>query len=179
MFHHPLLQRSFLRKTNYKKKLFIFIADLSDGRKEDKTHVEPTLGGVIGERQRSIIESFQRLLRQRKLSKDEKQRNNLSPDDMTFQKYFSASPPLRHTIDKLVKDYDRDLNWYRNSKVLKRETLESSPFQEDLSPAGHHSRRSDSAFRSGSRVARRRHVRHYRKKFMEKAERSGWGGGYG
>ena len=92
---------------------------------------------------------------------------------MTFQKYFSASPLLRHTIDKLVKDYDRDLNWYRNSKVLKRETLESSPFQEDLNPAGHHSRR------SGSRVARRRHVRHYRRKFMEKAERSGWGGGYG
>ena len=158
---------------------------MSNGRTEDQIDIELSLTGVIGERQRSILESFQRLIRQRKLSKDEKQRNNLSPDDMTFQKYFSASPLLRHTIDKLVKDYDRDLNWYRNSKVLKRETLESSPFQEeDLSPAGprpggHHSRRSDSLPRSGSRIARRRHVRHYRKKFMEKAERSGWGGGYG
>ena len=152
---------------------FVFISDLSHGRSEDTSHAEPAFGGVISERQRSIAESFQRLLRQRKLSKDEKQRNDLSPDDMTFQKYFSSSPLLRNAIDKLAKDYERDLNWYTNSKVSKRETLESSPFQEDLTPPAGHSRR------SGSRFARRRHIRHHRQRFKEKEERSGWGGGYG
>ena len=160
--------------------LFDVISDLSHGRSEDTITVEPTFSGVLSERQRSIAESFQRLLRQRKLSKDEKQRNDLSPDDMTFQKYFSSSPLLRNAIDRLAKDYERHLNLNTNSKVSKREALENSPFQEDLTlPVGHYPRRSDRLFSSGSRSARRRHIRHQRKRLKEKAERSGWGGGYG
>ena len=183
------------------------ISDLSRGDADHVTQWRSSPDHVIGERQRSIADSFRRLIRQRKLSQDPVQRDHLSPDDMTFQQYFEKSPLLRRTVDKLVKDYERDLEWYTHSKVLKRETLEHSPLKDGVlhsssssstsslvssssslsssSPRPHSSRRrSESLSRSWARLTAggRRHVRHSRKKFKqfkEKPERSGWGGGYG
>lgn len=129
------------------------------------------------------MQSFLRLANQRRLIQGEEQGiENLSPDEMSFQRYFSSDHPLlESTIDKLVQDYQNNLDWFRNSRILKRETLNNEEEQSDpveelfgaTSSLSHHHRRSETKYIG------QRDIRHSRKRFLEKVDRSGWGGGYG